>query len=398
MNMVAKLKGEKELMVVAATFLLLGIVVPALHLIFPVDSALHVPDYMVQLLGKFACFAMVALALDLIWGFTGVLSLGQGVFFSLGAYCMGMYLMRSMAGEGMYKSDLPDFMVFLDWKELPWYWLGFDSFPFAFIMALLVPGLLAFAFGFLAFRSRIRGVYFSIITQAMTFAMMLLFFRNETGFGGNNGLTDFKRIVGFSMQADGTKVALYFITIVVMFGSYFVCRALVHSKAGRVLRAIRDAESKVMFCGYNPRDFKLFAWTFAAMLSGLAGALYVPQVGIINPSEMEPSSSIEMAIWVAVGGRGTLVGALLGAGVVNGMKSWLTASYPDAWLYALAALFVMTTLLLPDGLVGLIKRIASLKRGAANTINVVAAPAAVAAASAALEDGLQVAEPTQGKA
>jgi urea transport system permease protein len=395
MNVVSKLKGEKELTVVAATFVLLGIVVPALHMLFPVDSALHVPDYMVQLLGKFACFAMVALALDLIWGFTGVLSLGQGVFFSLGAYCMGMYLMRSMAGEGMYKSDLPDFMVFLDWKELPWYWLGFDSFPFAFLMALFVPGLLAFAFGFLAFRSRIRGVYFSIITQAMTFAMMLLFFRNETGFGGNNGLTDFKRILGFSMQADGTKVALYIITIVVMFGSYFLCRALVHSKAGRVLRAIRDAESKVMFCGYNPRDFKLFAWTFAAMLSGLAGALYVPQVGIINPSEMEPSSSIEMAIWVAVGGRGTLVGALLGAGVVNGMKSWLTASYPDAWLYALAALFVMTTLLLPDGLVGLIKRIATLKSGRVSTVKVVPAPAAVAAASAALEDGLQVAEPTQ---
>ena len=388
------LKQERELTVIAVAFVLLGILVPALHLFLPVDSALHVPDYMVQLLGKFACFAMVALALDLIWGFTGVLSLGQGVFFSLGAYCMGMYLMRSMAGEGMYKSELPDFMVFLDWKALPWYWLGFDSFPFALLMALLVPGLLAFGFGFLAFRSRIRGVYFSIITQAMTFAMMLLFFRNETGFGGNNGLTDFKRILGYSMQADGTKVALYFITVVVLFGSYFMCRALVHSKAGRVLRAIRDAESKVMFCGYNPRDFKLFAWTFAAVLSGLAGALYVPQVGIINPSEMEPSSSIEMAIWVAVGGRGTLVGALLGAGVVNGMKSWLTASYPDAWLYALAALFVLVTLLLPDGLVGLIKRIAAMKRATPKAPS----GSSPGKSSAALEDGLAVAPPTQGKA
>jgi urea transport system permease protein len=400
MSMLAKVKQEKELGAVVATFVVVGVLVPALHMFLPTDSALHVPDYMIQLLGKFACFAMVALALDLIWGFTGVLSLGQGVFFSLGGYCMGMYLMRSMAGEGVYKSELPDFMVFLDWKELPWYWLGFDSFPFALLMALVVPGLLAFAFGFLAFRSRIRGVYFSIITQAMTFAMMLLFFRNETGFGGNNGLTDFKRILGYSMQDDGTKLALYMVTILVMFGSYFACRALVNSKAGRVLRAIRDQESKTMFCGYNPRDFKLFAWTFAAVLSGLAGALYVPQVGIINPSEMEPSSSIEMAIWVAVGGRGTLVGALLGAGVVNGMKSWLTASYPDAWLYALAALFVLVTLLLPDGLVGLIKRIAAMKRGskAALTSSPIASPLAAGVTSAALEDGLQVAEPTQGKA
>jgi urea transport system permease protein len=357
MSVVAKLRGKNELTAVAFAFVLLGVIVPLLHLVTPVTSPLHVPDYLIQLLGKFACYALAALALDLIWGFAGVLSLGQGVFFAMGGYCMGMYLMRSMAGEGMYRSQLPDFMVFLDWKELPWYWLGFDSFPFALVMALFVPGLLAFAFGFLAFRSRIRGVYFSIITQAMTYAMMLLFFRNETGFGGNNGLTDFKRILGYSLQADGTKVALYVISIVVLFGSYLGCRALINSKVGRVLRAIRDQESKTMFCGYNPRDYKLFAWTLAAMLSGLAGALYVPQVGIINPSEMEPSASIEMAIWVAVGGRGTLTCALLGAGVVNGMKSWLTASYPDAWLYALAALFVLVTLLLPDGLVGLIKRL-----------------------------------------
>jgi urea transport system permease protein len=388
MDFLAKLKQERELAAVLVAFLLLGVLVPVLHLALPQDSALYVPDYLLQLLGKFACFAMVALALDLIWGFTGVLSLGQGVFFALGGYCMGMYLMRSMAGEGVYRSELPDFMVFLDWKELPWYWLGFDSFPFALLMAMVVPGLLAFCFGFLAFRSRIRGVYFSIITQAMTFAMMLLFFRNETGFGGNNGLTDFKRILGYAMQDDATKVALYMATILVLFGSYLLCRALVRSKAGRVLTAIRDVESKAMFCGYNTRDFKLFAWTFAAVLSGLAGALYVPQVGIINPGEMEPSASIEMAIWVAVGGRGTLVGALLGAGVVNGMKSWLTASYPDAWLYALAALFVLVTLLLPEGLVGLIRRLVSMKR---------AAPKAPSSPNASAISGLSP-ETTQGKA
>jgi urea transport system permease protein len=383
-TLLSKLGPRREQVALLAAFVVLGVLVPALHLFVPVDSPLHVPDYFIQLLGKFACFALVALALDLIWGFTGVLSLGQGVFFALGGYCMGMYLMRSMAGEGVYRSELPDFMVFLDWKELPWYWLGFDSFWFALAMALVVPGLLAFCFGFLAFRSRIRGVYFSIITQAMTFAMMLLFFRNETGFGGNNGLTDFKRILGYSLQADATKVTLYFLTIVVLFASYLGCRALVRSKLGRVLRAIRDQESKVMFCGYNPRDYKLFAWTLAAVLSGLAGALYVPQVGIINPSEMEPSSSIEMAIWVAVGGRGTLLGPLLGAGVVNGMKSWLTASYPDAWLYALAALFVLVTLLLPDGLLGLLGRLRHVK------LRRPSAPVALTAPGPA--------EPNQGKA
>ncbi len=391
-DVLAKLRQRRELAGLVIAFALFALLVPALHLFVSKDSVLYVPDYLIQLLGKFACYAMAALALDLIWGFAGVLSLGQGVFFALGGYCMGMYLMRGMAGEGVYRSELPDFMVFLDWKELPWYWLGFDSFPFAFAMALLVPGLLAFAFGFLAFRSRIRGVYFSIITQAMTFALMLLFFRNETGFGGNNGLTDFKRILGYPLQADETKVALYVITVCVLFASYLGCRALVNSKVGRVLRAVRDQESKVMFCGYNPRDYKLFAWTFAAMLTGLAGALYVPQVGIINPSEMEPSASIEMAIWVAVGGRGTLLGPLLGAGVVNGMKSWLTASYPDAWLYALAALFVLVTLLLPDGLVGLIRRLGQLKRASAKPPS---------APEPRVSSGLPAAAPvetTQGKA
>jgi urea transport system permease protein len=329
-----------------------GVLIPLSHLLLATDSALHVPGYLVQLLGKFACYAMLALALDLIWGFTGILSLGQGVFFALGGYAMGMYLMRSIGTEGVYRSELPDFMVFLDWKELPWYWYGFANFPFALVMTLLAPGALAFVFGFFAFRSRIRGVYFSIITQAMTFAAMLLFFRNETGFGGNNGLTDFKRILGHALSDTSTKVTLYVLSIAALFASYLACRFIVKSKAGRVLTAIRDAETKVMFCGYNPRDYKLFAWTFAAMLSGLAGALYAPQVGIVNPSEMEPSNSIEMAIWVAVGGRGTLGGAVLGAALINGMKSWLTVSYPDLWLYMLAATFVLVTLFLPNGIAG----------------------------------------------
>jgi urea transport system permease protein len=354
---IARLHDRRGWLACLGLLLAFGVLIPLLHLGLPESSALHVPGYLVQLLGKFLCYALLALALDLIWGFSGILSLGQGVFFALGGYAMGMYLMRSIGKEGVYRSELPDFMVFLDWKELPWYWQGFDMFPFALLMALAVPGVLAFVFGFFAFRSRIRGVYFSIITQAMTFAAMLLFFRNETGFGGNNGMTDFKRILGYALQDPSIKVALYVITVLVVFSSYLACRFIVKSKAGRVLTAIRDQESKVMFCGYNPRDYKLFAWTFAAVLSGLAGALYVPQVGIINPSEMEPSNSIEMAIWVAVGGRGTLGGALLGAGLVNGLKSWLTVSYPDLWLYVLALLFVLVTLLLPNGVAGaLLKR------------------------------------------
>jgi urea transport system permease protein len=377
------LQSKRGWIVVGVLFALFAVLVPVLHLYLPPDSALHVPAYMVQLLGKFACYAVVALALDLIWGFTGILSLGQGVFFALGGYAMGMYLMRSIGKEGVYRSELPDFMVFLDWKELPWYWQGFQNFPFAMLMALFVPGLLAWVFGFFAFRSRIRGVYFSIITQAMTFALMLLFFRNETGFGGNNGMTDFKRILGYPLQDAVTKVTLYVITMVVLFGGYLCCRFLVRSKAGRVLTAIRDAESKVMFCGYNPRDFKLFAWTSAAMLSGLAGALYVPQVGIINPSEMEPSNSIEMAIWVAVGGRGTLGGALLGAAIVNGLKSVLTVSYPDAWLYVLAALFVLVTLLLPDGVAGVLSRLTARFGSRPQAAPAVMVPAAVSAAAAA---------------
>jgi urea transport system permease protein len=328
------------------------LVLAALALIISVGVPAVAPPYLVPLLGKFLCFGIAALAMDLLWGYAGILSLGHGLFFALGGYGMGMYLMRSIAGEGVYRSELPDFMVFLDWKRLPWYWHGFQSFGFAVTMLLLVPGLLALVFGWLTFRSRIKGVYLSIVTQALTYAAMLLFFQNATGFGGNNGLTDFKRILGWPLQAPQTKTVLYVASAAALLGTYLVCRFIVTSKLGRVLRALRDAELKTRFCGYESTHYKLFVWSLSAVLCAMAGALYVPQVGIINPSEMQPSNSIEMAIWVAVGGRGTLTGALLGAWLVNGGKSWLTAAFPSAWLYALGALFVLVTLFLPRGIVG----------------------------------------------
>lgn len=323
-----------------------GAVAVALLLLLPALA----PDYLVPLMGKFLCFCIVAIAIDLIWGYTGILSLGHGVFFALGGYAMGMYLMLAIGDEGVYKSNLPDFMVFLDWKELPWFWQGFDNFFFAAFMALLVPGALAYVFGFLAFRSRIRGVYFSIITQAMTYALMLWFFRNDTGFGGNNGLTDFKRIVGFSLREQETKLALYIASGVALITVYLLARYIVTSKAGRILRAIRDDESKVRFSGYNPLSYKLFIWTLSAVICGLAGALYVPQVGIINPSEMHPANSIEMAIWVAVGGRASLYGAAAGAIAVNSAKSIFTGTFPDLWLFFLGALFVTVPVLIPKGI------------------------------------------------
>jgi urea transport system permease protein len=338
------------ILLVAATLVLAG--VPILNGL-PRGSAFHLPDYLIPLFGKFLCYAMVALAMDLIWGYAGILSLGHGLFFALGGYAMGMYLMRSIRGEGVYRSELPDFMVFLDWKTLPWYWQGFSSFHFALAMALVVPGVLAFLFGYLAFRSRIRGVYLSIVTQALTYAAMLLFFRNNTGFGGNNGLTDFKRILGYPLQEPATKLALYVVSGVTLLIAYLCCRFIVTSRFGRTLTAIRDAELRVRFCGYDTTRYKLFVWTFSAMLCGRAGALYVPQVGIINPSEMQPSNSIEMAIWVAVGGRGSLVGGVLGAWLINGAKSWLTVAFPSAWLYFLGGLFILVTLLTPQGLIGL---------------------------------------------
>lgn len=329
------------------------VVAPILNLAVPEASALHLPTYVVQLLGKFLCFAILALALDLVWGYTGILSLGHGLFFALGGYAMGMYLMRAMAGEGVYRSQLPDFMVFLDWKELPWFWHGFDRFWFAALVILIVPALLALVFGFFAFRSRIKGVYFSIITQALTYAAMLLFFRNNTGFGGNNGLTDFKRLLGFSLAEPTTKAGLFVCSGLVLLLFYLLCRAVTASKLGRVLTAVRDAESRVMFLGYDPLRYKLFVWTLSAFMCAVAGALYVPQVGIINPSEMAPANSIEIAIWVALGGRGTLTGPLLGAFAVNGAKSVFTAVAPDLWLYVLSATFILATLFLPRGLLGL---------------------------------------------
>ena len=337
--------------------LVLLLVVPVLNLAVPEDAWLHVPTFWVTTLGKFLCFAMLALALDLIWGYAGILSLGHGAFFGLGGYAMGMYLMRQIGERSVYgHPELPDFMVFLNWGELPWYWYGFDNFGFAMLMAMLVPGALAFVFGWLAFRSRITGVYFSIISQAMVFAMMLAFFRNEMGFGGNNGLTDFKDLLGFDLSAPTTKVGLYMASVLMLGLIYLVCRYVVTSKLGRVLIAVRDAESRVRFLGYSVTRAKLFVFTLSAVLAGIAGALYVPQVGIINPGEFTPAKSIEVAIWVAVGGRGTLFGAIAGAVAVNGAKSLLTGIAPEIWLFFLGALFILVTLLMPRGLVGVVRQ------------------------------------------
>jgi urea transport system permease protein len=332
-------------------------VAPVLNLWVPQGSVFHLSDYGVGLLGRIMCYAICALAMDLIWGFTGILSLGHGLFFALGGYVMGMYLMRQIGLEGNYKSNLPDFMVFLDWKELPWHWTFSDSFVATLFLIVAAPGLVAFVFGYFAFRSRIKGVYFSIITQAMTFAAMLLFFRNETGFGGNNGFTDFKRILNIPIATQEMRMTLFVMTGVTLLGFFLLARWLINSKFGRVLQAVRDAETRVMFSGYNPLGYKLTIWTISAMMCGVAGALYVPQVGIINPSEMSPANSIEIAIWAAVGGRATLVGPILGAFIVSGAKSWLTVAYPEFWLYFLGALFIGVTLFLPNGVVGLVKRL-----------------------------------------
>jgi urea transport system permease protein len=338
------------------TLLLLAaaaVLVPVLNLAVPADSPLHVPNWLVGLLGKYLAFALLALAVDLVWGYCGILSLGHGAFFALGGYAMGMHLMRQIGTRGVYgHPTLPDFMVFLNWKELPWYWYGFDSFAFTALMILLVPGLLAFVFGWFAFRSRVTGVYLSIITQAMTFALMLAFFRNDMGFGGNNGMTDFKDLLGFDLQADTTRAGLFAATAIALALGYLLCRFMVTSKFGRVLVAIRDAESRARFLGYRVEYYKLVVFSVSAMLAGIAGALYVPQVGIINPGEFSPANSIEIVIWVAVGGRGSLHGAILGALVVNYAKTYFTGALPEIWLYMLGALFVVTTLFLPKGIVG----------------------------------------------
>ena len=338
---------------IAALTLLVAL--PAANLLVPAGHPLHVSDFLVTLIGKILCYAIVALAMDLIWGYAGILSLGHGLFFALGGYAMGMYLMRSIGRDGVYKSDLPDFMVFLNWKELPWYWYGFDHFSFALLMVLVVPGLLAFVFGWFAFRSRVSGVYLSIITQALTYALMLAFFRNEMGFGGNNGLTDFKDVLGYPIHDDGTRIVLFILSILALAGGYLLCRWLVSTRMGRVLVAIRDAEDRARFLGYRVEQVKVLVFTLSAMLAGIAGALYVPQVGIINPGEFAPINSIEAVIWVAVGGRGTLVGAVVGAVLINYAKSWLTGALPEVWLFALGGLFVAVTLLLPRGLIGLLR-------------------------------------------
>ncbi|MBM3380496.1 MAG: urea ABC transporter permease subunit UrtC [Betaproteobacteria bacterium] len=326
------------------------------HTVLPADHPLHVSAFWMTLLGKFLCYAMLAVAMDLIWGYAGILSLGQGLFFALGGYVFGMYLMRQIGRDGVYQSDLPDFMVFLDWKAYPWYWALSDSFGWTLVLVVLVPGLVALVFGFLAFRSRIRGVYFSIMTQALTYAAMLAFFRNDMGFGGNNGFTDFKRIVGFPIAEPLTRSVLLALSGLALLASYMICRAVVRSRAGQVLIAIREAEPRLLFLGYQSLHFKLFAWVVAALISAVAGALYVPQVGIINPGEMSPAQSIEVAIWTAVGGRGSLIGPILGAFAVNGAKSWFTVAFPQLWLFVLGFLFVAVTLFLPKGLHGVLRR------------------------------------------
>ena len=337
---------------------LAAVLVPAANLLVPEGSIFHLSSYTVALLGKYLCFALLAVALDLVWGYCGILSLGHGAFFALGGYAMGMYLMRQIGPRGVYGDPLlPDFMVFLDWDALPWYWLGFDQFWFAGLMVMLVPGLLAFVFGWLAFRSRVSGVYLSIMTQALTYALMLAFFRNELGFGGNNGLTDFKDMLGASLQSDITRSALFASSAAALALGYLVCRTVVTSRLGRVVMAVRDAPDRARFLGYRVERYQVGVFTLSAVLAGIAGALYVPQVGIINPGEFQPLNSIELVVWVAVGGRGTLYGAALGAVLVNYAKTVLTGTFPEVWLFALGALFVVVTLALPKGVVGFWRRL-----------------------------------------
>ena len=365
--LLARLYTPRGWLVLSVCAVLLFVVVPVANLMLPASSPFHLSAYWITLIGKIMCYAIVALAMDLIWGYAGILSLGHGLFFALGGYGFGMYLMRQIGADGQYRVNMPDFMVFLDWKEFPWHWWNSDSFLWACFLVVAVPGLLAYVFGFFAFRSRVKGVYFSIITQALTYAAMLLFFRNDTGFGGNNGFTDFKRILGYPITTPETRMALFTVTGATLIVALLVARAIVTSRFGRVLAAIRDAEARVMFCGYNTVNYKLFIWTVSAVMCGIAGALYVTQVGIINPSEMSPANSIEIAIWVAVGGRGTLTGAIIGAGLVNGAKSFFTMAFPEYWLYVLGLMFILVTLFMPDGVVGLARRLRTKFAGARST-------------------------------
>ncbi|WP_036251794.1 urea ABC transporter permease subunit UrtC [Methylobacter sp. BBA5.1] len=351
------LKNDKAMASVLVALAAISLIVPVCNLIFAPGSALYFSAYTVSLIGKYLTFALLGMSLDLVWGYCGILALGQGAFFALGGYVMGMYLMRQIGSRGVYGDPvLPDFMVFLDWKELPWYWHGFDQFWLAALMIVLVPGLLAFVFGWLAFRSRVTGVYLSIITQALTYALMLAFFRNEMGFGGNNGLTDFKDILGFNIQSDAVRACLLMASGITLILALLISRRVINSKLGRVVTAVRDQEMRVRFLGYRVESFKLWVFVFAAMLAGMAGALYVPQVGIINPSEFSPLNSLEVVIWVAVGGRGTLYGAIVGAVLVNYAKTLLTGWAPEIWLFFLGAAFILVTVLLPDGLLGFWRR------------------------------------------
>jgi urea transport system permease protein len=347
-------RSEATRSLTIALAIVAGAVLVAALSLLPQNSTLHVPGYAVALLGKYLCYALLALSVDLVWGYVGILSLGHGAFFGLGGYAMGMYLMRQIGSRGVYgNADLPDFMVFLNWQELPWYWYGFSHFLFALLMVILVPALLAAVFGWLAFRSRVTGVYLSIITQAMTYALMLAFFRNDMGFGGNNGLTDFKDLLGFNLQSDATHAGLLVASGIMLGLFYFICRTVVRARFGKVLVAIRDAESRTRFLGYRVERYKVAVFTFSAVMAGIAGALYVPQVGIINPGEFAPANSIEAVIWVAVGGRGTLIGAIIGAIVVNLGKTVFTGALPELWLFALGGLFILVTLFLPKGIAGL---------------------------------------------
>jgi len=358
MRLFEPMRGDTGGQVMLAVLAVVAVVAPILNLAVPEGSPWHLSTFTVTLLGKYLTYALLAVAVDLVWGYLGILSLGHGAFFALGGYAMGMYLMRQIGDRGVYGDPvLPDFMVFLDWKELPWFWHGFDMFWFAALMVVLVPGLLAFVFGWLAFRSRVTGVYLSIITQALTYALMLAFFRNEMGFGGNNGLTDFKDILGFDLQSDATRIGLFLASAVALALGYVACRWIVTSKLGRVAVAVRDAEPRVRFIGYRVDRVKVAIWTFSAMLAGIAGALYVPQVGIINPGEFEPLNSIELVVWVAIGGRATLYGAVIGAILVNYGKSYFTGAFPEAWLFALGGLFVLVTLFLPQGIAGLLRQL-----------------------------------------
>lgn len=351
------LKNDTGGKIFLSILLLVTILVPFLNMGVSPDHPLHLSTYAVTIIGKYLTYALLAIAVDLVWGYLGILSLGHGAFFALGGYAMGMYLMRQIGDRGVYGDPiLPDFMVFLDWSELPWFWHGFDQFWFAMIMVVFIPGLLAFVFGWLAFRSRVTGVYLSIMTQALVYALMLAFFRNELGFGGNNGLTDFKDILGLSLQLDSTRVGLFVASSIALAAGYLASRAITNSRLGRVAVAIRDSESRVRFIGYKVENVKLFIFTFSAIMAGIAGALYVPQVGIINPGEFSPINSIEMVIWVAIGGRYTLYGGVIGALIVNYSKTFLTSAMPEVWLFVLGGMFILVTIYFPKGIVGLIKK------------------------------------------